>query len=40
MPHSREVVAKKQTEGRSSGGLVPWGALMFAELPKAKSESK
>lgn len=40
MPFSREVVAKKQTEGRSGGAHVPWGALMFAELPKAKSESK
>jgi hypothetical protein len=34
MPFSREVVAKNQTEGRSDGAHVPWGALMFVELPK------
>ena len=30
MPFSREVVAKKPTEGRNSGAHVPWGALIFA----------
>ncbi len=30
MPHSREVAAKGAAEGRSGGGHVPWGALMFA----------
>ena len=40
MPFSREVAAKGATEGRSGGAHVPWGALMFAELPKAQSESK
>jgi hypothetical protein len=34
------VVAKKPTEGRNGGAHVPWGALMFADLPKAKSEAK
>jgi len=40
MPYSREVVARSGADGRSGGAHVPWGALMFAELPKAKSESK
>jgi hypothetical protein len=34
MPFSREVVAKRQSEGRSGGAHAPWGALMFVELPK------
>ena len=30
MPFSREVISKKQTDGRSGGAHVPWGALIFA----------
>ena len=33
MPYSRQVVNKGQSGGRSGGAHVPWGALMFAELP-------
>jgi hypothetical protein len=34
MPFSREAVAKGASGGRSGGAHVPWGALMFVELPK------
>lgn len=37
LPHSREVAAKGATVVRNGGAHVPWGALMFAELPKAQS---
>ncbi|WP_309720100.1 alginate lyase family protein [Armatimonas sp.] len=37
MPHCREVVAKTRPEISQSGGHIPWGTLMFAELRLAKS---
>jgi len=40
MPYSRQVVTKGQSGGRSGGAHVPWGALMFAELPKVQIETK
>lgn len=33
MPFSRDVVVKTGANGRSGGGHVPWGALMFAAFP-------
>jgi hypothetical protein len=40
MPYSRQAVAKGQSGGRSGGAHVPWGALMFAELPKVQIKTK
>jgi hypothetical protein len=33
MPYCREVIRKTRPEGGKSGAHVPWGTLMFAELP-------
>ena len=40
MPFSREAATKGRSGGRSGGAHVPWGALMFVDLPKFDPHQK